>query len=92
LRGLDKIPCGITLVLLLGLATILRLLGRFDSNMLSLLYGLGITDVLLMIGTFALGLYLPRYVLPSCVINAAALAILLGGITPPASRTGSAMA
>jgi hypothetical protein len=34
-----------------------------------------------MIGTFALGLYLPRYVLPSCVINAAALAILLGGIT-----------
>ena len=92
LRGLDKIPCGITLVLLLGLATILRLLERFDSNMLSLLYALAITDVLLMIGTFALGLYLPRYVLPSCVINAAALAILLGGIPPPASRTGSAMA
>ena len=92
LRGLDKIPCGITLVLLLGLATILRLLERFDSNMLSLLYALAITDVLLMIGTFALGLYLPRYVLPSCVINAAALAILLGGISPPASRTGSTMA
>jgi hypothetical protein len=92
LRGLDKIPCGITLVLLLGLATILRLLEHFDSNMLSLLYALAITDVLLMIGTFALGLYLPRYVLPSCVINAAALAILLGGIPPLASRTGSAMA
>jgi hypothetical protein len=86
LRGLDKIPCGITLVLLLGLATILRLLGRFDSNMLSLLYALVITDVLLMIGTFVVALYLPRYVLPSCVINAAAFAILLGNITRPAHR------
>jgi hypothetical protein len=82
LRGLDKSPCGMTLVLLLAIATILRLFERFDLNMLSLLYALAITDVLLMIGTFALTLYLPRYVLPSCVINAAAGAILLGGITP----------
>jgi hypothetical protein len=86
LRGLDKIPCGITLVLLLALATILRVLERFDPNMLYLLYALAITDVLLMIGTFALTVYLPRYVLPSCVINAAALAILLGNITRPAQR------
>jgi len=96
LRGLDKIPCGITLTLVLALATILRLFERFDPKMLSLLYALAITDLLLMIGTFALTPYLPRFVLPSCVINAAALAILLGGITshppPPASRTGSAMA
>jgi len=39
-----------------------------------------------MIGTFALTLYLPRYALPSCVINAAALAILLGGITRPSHQ------
>jgi len=86
LRGLDKIPCGITLALLLAIATILRLLERFDPNMLSLLYALAIIDVLLMIGTFALTLYLPRYVLPSCVINAAAVAILLGGVTPPSHQ------
>ena len=86
LRGLDKIPCGITLVLVLGLGTILRLSKRFDPNMLSLLYALAITDLLLMIGTFVLTPYLPRFVLPSCVINAAAMAILLGGITPPSHR------
>jgi len=86
LRGLDKIPCRITLVLLLGLGTILRLLERFDPNMLSLLYALAITDVLVMIGTFALTLYLRHSVLPSCVINAAAVAILLGGTTPPSHR------
>jgi hypothetical protein len=86
LRGLDEGPCGITLVLLLAIATIVRWLERFDPNMLSLLYALAITDVLLMIGTFALTLYLPRYVLPSCVINAAAMAILLGGITRRSHR------
>src|SRR5207237_10216843 len=86
LRGLDKIPCGITLTLVLALATTLRLLERFDRNMLSLLYALAITDVLLMIGTFAVAIYLPRYVLPSWVINAAALAILLGNITRPPHR------
>ena len=86
LRGLDKIPCGITLTLVLALATTLRLLERFDPKMLSLLYALAITDVLLMIGTFAVALYLPRYVLPSCFINAAALAILLGNITRPPHR------
>ncbi|HWX17220.1 MAG TPA: hypothetical protein VNY07_11575 [Chthoniobacterales bacterium] len=84
LRGLDKVPCGITLVLLLALATILRSLERFDRNVLCLLYALAITNLLLMIGTFVVALYLPRYVLPSCVINAAALAILLGNITRPA--------
>jgi hypothetical protein len=62
------------------------LLERFDPKMLSLLYALAITDVLLMIGTFAVALYLPRYVLPSCFINAAALAILLGNITRPPHR------
>jgi hypothetical protein len=84
LRGLDKIPCGITLVLLLAIATVLRWLERFDPNMLSLLYALAIINLLLMIATFVLTPYLPRFVLPSCVINAAAVAILLGGITPPA--------
>lgn len=86
LRGLDKIPCGITLVLLLAIATILRLFERFDPNMLSLLYALATTDVLVMIGTFAVALYLPRYVLPSCVLTAAAVAILLGGITRRSHR------
>jgi len=37
LRGLDKIPCGITLVLVLGLGTILRLFKCFDPNLLALL-------------------------------------------------------
>jgi len=86
LRGLDKIPCGITLILVLGLGTILRLFNRFDPNMLSVLYALAITNVLLMIGTFVLTPYLPRFVLPSCVINAAAVAILLGSITRPSHR------
>jgi hypothetical protein len=91
LRGLDKIPCGTTLVLLLALATILQLLKRFDRNALSLLYALGITDLLLMIDTLALTPYLPRFVLPSCVINAAALAILLGGITPSSHKREQAL-
>ena len=46
---------------------------------LRLLIALGIVNGLIMIATFSLTPYLPRYVLPSCVINAAAIAILFGG-------------
>lgn len=80
LRGFDGIACGITFAVILVLAILLRCFGRFKAEALHLLVALGIVNALMMIGTLALTPYLPRFVLPSCVINVAAIAILLGGI------------
>ncbi len=80
LRGFDPIPCGITFSVILALAIILRSLGRFQGDALRLLLALGVVNVLMMVGTLSLTPYIPRFVLPSCVINAGALAILLGGL------------
>lgn len=79
LRGFDRIPCGITLGIILALTIILRRLGRLEGKALRLVLALGVVDALMIIGTLSLSPYIPRYVLPSCVINVSALAILLGG-------------
>ena len=78
LRGFDPIPCGITLSIILALAIILRSLGRIEGKALRLVLALGVVDVLMIVGTLSLSPYIPRYILPSCVINVSALAILLG--------------
>src|SRR5207245_10383276 len=80
LRGFGPIPCGITFSVILTLAIILRSLGRFQGDALRLLLALGVVNVLMMVGTLSLTPYIPRFVLPNCVINAGALAILLGGL------------
>ena len=81
LRGMDNnIPCGITLGVIVVLAGILRCFRAFKSESLYLLLALGITNVLTIISTFALTPYLARYVLPTCVMIAAALAIFAGAI------------
>lgn len=81
LRGMgNNIPCGIALDLIVLIAVVLRFCGAFQTESLYLLFALAITNALTMIGTFALITYLPRYVLPSCVMIAAALAIFAGGI------------
>ena len=80
LQGFDRIPCGITFGMILALAIVLRSLGRFEGNALRLLIALGVVNLLMIVVTLALTPYLPRFVLPSCVINAGALAILLGGL------------
>ena len=86
LRGFDPIPCGITLGIILALAIILRSLGRFEGKALRLVLALGVVDTLMIIGTLSLSPYLPRYVLPSCVINVSALVILLGGLDSMSPR------
>ena len=63
---------------ILALAIILRGLGRIEGKVLRLVLALGVVDVLMIVGTLSLSPYIPRYVLPSCVINVSALAILLG--------------
>ena len=78
LRGFDPIPCGITFGIILALAIVLRSLGRFEGKALRLVFALGVVDALMIVGTLSLSPYIPRYVLPSCVINVSALAILLG--------------
>jgi len=81
LRGMDNnIPCGIELGVIVLLAGILRCFRAFKSESLYLLIVLGITNTLVMISTFALTPYIARYVLPTCVMTAAALAIFAGGI------------
>lgn len=81
LRGMgNNIPCGITLGVIVVLAVILRCFGAFKAESLHLLLTLGIVNALTMISTFALTPYLPRYVLPTCVMIAAALAIFVAGI------------
>src|SRR5207248_9168430 len=80
LRGFDPIPCGITFSVILALAIILRSLGRFQGDALRLLLALGVVNVLMMVGTLSLTPYFPRFVLPSCVIYAGALALFLGGL------------
>ena len=78
LHGFDPVPCGITFSIILALATILRCLGCFEGGALRLILALGVVEVLIIVGTVSLSPYIPRYVLPSCVINVSALAILLG--------------
>jgi hypothetical protein len=81
LRGMDNnIPCGIALGVIAMLAVILRYFRAFKAESLHLLLALAITNALTMIGTLALTPYLPRFVLPTCVMIAAALAIFAGGI------------
>jgi hypothetical protein len=81
LRGMgNNIPCGIALGIIALLAVVLRYCGAFKAESLNLLFALGITNALTMIGTLALTPYLPRFVLPTCVMIAAALAIFAGGI------------
>jgi hypothetical protein len=81
LRGMDNnIPCGIMLGVIVVLAAILRYFRAFKAESLYLLLALGITNVLTITSTFALTPYLARYVLPTCVMIAAALAIFAGGI------------
>jgi hypothetical protein len=80
LRGFDRIPCGMTLGIILTLAIVLRSLGRLEGNTLCLLLALGVVNVLMIVVTLSITPYLARFVLPSCVINAGALAILLGGL------------
>jgi hypothetical protein len=81
LRGMDNnIPCGITLGVIVLLAVILRCFRSFKAESLYLLLALGIINALTMISTFALTPYLPRYVLPTCMLIAAALAIFVAGI------------
>jgi hypothetical protein len=78
LRGFDPIPCGITFLIIATVAIVLRSLGRFEENALRLLVALGAVNVLMIVVTLSLTPYLPRFVLPSCVVNVGALAILLG--------------
>jgi hypothetical protein len=81
LRGMgNNIPCGIALGIIVLIAVVLRYCGAFKAESLYLLFALVITNALTMIGTFGLITYLPRYVLPTCVMIAAALAIFIGGI------------
>jgi hypothetical protein len=80
LRGFDPIPCGITFGVILALAIILRSLGRCEGNTLRLLLALGVANVFIIVVTLSLTPYIHRFVLPSCVINACAIAILLGGL------------
>jgi hypothetical protein len=78
LGGFDRIPCGTTFAIILVMGIILRSLGRFEGETLRLILALGVVNTLIIVGTVSFTPYLPRYVLPSCVINAGALAVLLG--------------
>ncbi len=79
LRAANKIPCGILLTSSTVLATLLALGRRLPHWRLHALGAILLTDLLLMIGTFAVSPYSERQILPACIFAFASIALLLGG-------------
>ncbi len=76
----NKIPCGFLLIGSTAVATVLAFLQRLPRWRLHALCAILLTDLLLMIGTFAISPYSERQILPACIFAFASIALLLGGV------------
>ena len=79
-RIFNAIPCGVLLIGSTAVAILLTFAKRFPPWRLQALGAILMTNLLLMIGTFAISPYSERQLLPSCVFVFASLALLLGGV------------
>jgi hypothetical protein len=77
--GLIRIPCGWLLLGSAVAATLLTICKRFSQMRLLAVYALFGTNLLLMIGTFAVAGYSERQLLPECVFAFTSIGIVLGG-------------
>ncbi len=75
----NKIPCGILLIGSTALAMLLALARRLAHWRWHALCAILLTNLLLMIGTFAVSPYAERQILPACIFAFASIALLIGG-------------
>ncbi|MFN2507476.1 MAG: hypothetical protein ABR589_01745 [Chthoniobacterales bacterium] len=81
--GINQVPSGFVLLGSALAAAGLAFFKRFRGSLLILILAIAVTNLLLVVGTFAFASYSSRQVLPECVFAFVALSLVLAGAFPP---------